>query len=139
MPIRPPIEEQLTIAPLPCSRIWRSSYFMQFQTPRRLIAYTRSNSSPLASAVSTAGLHTGIVVRRIQATEGGYGLLNHRYYLSLVGDIAADRDRLMASGDQFLYCGANRVLMDIRQRDSRSRLREGSGCRQTDARGSSSN
>ena len=26
------------MAPLPCSRIWRSSYFMQFQTPRRLIA-----------------------------------------------------------------------------------------------------
>src|SRR3989440_11584838 len=55
MPIRPPIEELLTMAPLPCSRIWRSSYFMQFQTPRRLIPLTRSNSSPLASAVSTAG------------------------------------------------------------------------------------
>src|SRR5437870_4589528 len=33
----------------------RNSYFMLFQTPRRLIAVTRSNSSPLASAVSTAG------------------------------------------------------------------------------------
>src|SRR5437667_3302798 len=55
MPIRPPIEEQLTIAPLPCLRIWRSSYFMQFHTPRRLMAFTRSNSSPLPSAVSTAG------------------------------------------------------------------------------------
>src|SRR6266550_4526557 len=55
MPIRPPIEELLTMAPLTCSRIWRSSYFMQFQTPRRLIPFTRSNSSPLASAVSTAG------------------------------------------------------------------------------------
>src|SRR5205823_9242295 len=53
--IRPTMEEQLTMAPLPCSRIWRSSYFMQFQTPRRLIAFTRSNSSPLASVVSTAG------------------------------------------------------------------------------------
>src|SRR5438552_1069275 len=55
MPISPPIEELLTMAPLPCSRIWRSSYFMQFHTPRRLIPFTRSNSSPLASAVSTAG------------------------------------------------------------------------------------
>src|SRR6266576_1736131 len=55
MPIRPPIEELLTMAPLPCSRIWRSSYFMQFQTPRRLIPFTRSNSSPLTSAISTAG------------------------------------------------------------------------------------
>src|SRR6266550_8163321 len=58
MPIRPPIEEQLTMAPLPRSRIWRSSYFMQLQTPRRLIAFTRSNSSPLASAVSARGLCT---------------------------------------------------------------------------------
>src|SRR3954469_16761653 len=54
-PIRPPIEEQLTIAPLPWSRIWRSSYFMQFQTPRRLTACTRSYSAPLASAISMAG------------------------------------------------------------------------------------
>src|SRR5260370_21931945 len=28
---------------------------MQFQTPRRLIPFTRSNSSPLTSAISTAG------------------------------------------------------------------------------------
>src|SRR3954469_21188337 len=54
-PIRPPIEEQLTIAPLPWSRMWRSSYFMQFQTPRRLTACTRSYSAPLASAISMAG------------------------------------------------------------------------------------
>jgi hypothetical protein len=107
MPIRPPIEEQLTIAPLSCSRIWRSSYFMQFQTPRRLIALTRSNSSPLASAVSTAG----------------------DCHLSLVGDIATDGDRLMAGGDQFLYCKANRVLMDVRQRHGSPSLREGFGGR----------
>src|SRR5436853_2465945 len=55
MPIRPPIEELLTMAPLPCSRIWRSSYFMQFHTPRRLMPFTRSNSSPGTSAISTAG------------------------------------------------------------------------------------
>src|SRR5437667_6431393 len=55
MPIRPPSDELLTMAPLPCSRIWRSSYFMQFQTPRRLIPFTRSNSSPDTSANSTAG------------------------------------------------------------------------------------
>ena len=54
-PIRPPIEEQLTMAPLPWWRIWRSSYFMQFQTPRRLTACTRSYSAPDASAISTAG------------------------------------------------------------------------------------
>src|SRR5437899_6353400 len=54
----PPIEELLTMAPLPCFRIWSSSYFMQFQTPLRLIELTRSNSSPLASAVSAIGLCT---------------------------------------------------------------------------------
>jgi len=42
------------MAPLPCSRIRISSYFMQDQTPRRLIAVTRSNSSPSRSAVSVA-------------------------------------------------------------------------------------
>lgn len=43
------------MAPLPCSRIRRSSCFMQFQTPRRLIAMTRSYSSLLTSAISRVG------------------------------------------------------------------------------------
>ena len=45
----------------------------------------------------------------------------------------------MAGGDQFIYCGANRVLMDVRQRDGSPRLREGFGGRYTDARGGTSN
>src|SRR5256884_6491998 len=56
MPMRPPIEELFTMAPLSCFRIWSSSYFMQRKILRRLIAFTRSNSSLVASAVSTAGL-----------------------------------------------------------------------------------
>jgi hypothetical protein len=75
------------------------------------------------------GMHAGIVECRIQATEYGDGLLDHGCHLSLVGDIAADRNRLMAGGDQFLYGGANRILMDVRQRDGRSSLREGFGGR----------
>src|SRR3954454_23441074 len=55
MPMSPPIDELFTIAPLPCLRICSSSYFMQFQTPFRFTAVMRSNSPPLASAVSTAG------------------------------------------------------------------------------------
>ena len=43
------------MAPLPCARIWRSSCFMQAQTPRRLIAVTRSKASPGSSAASASG------------------------------------------------------------------------------------
>jgi hypothetical protein len=96
----------------------------------KMMAFTRSNSSPLASAgFRSRRLHAVVVVRRIQATEGRYSLLDHCCHLSLVGDIAADRNRLVAGGDQFLCCGASRVLMDVRQRDGRSSLREGFGGR----------
>ena len=57
-PTRPPIDEQLTIAPFPCLSIWRSSNFMQLQTPRRLIEITRSKSSLVNSAASTATFWT---------------------------------------------------------------------------------
>jgi hypothetical protein len=50
-----PSEEQLTTAPLPWARIWRSSCFMQVQTPRRLIAFTRSKFSAGSSAASVGG------------------------------------------------------------------------------------
>jgi hypothetical protein len=55
------------------------------------------------------------------------GLRDHCFHLSLVGDIATDGDRLMAGGNQFLYCGANRVLMEVHQRDGSPRLSEGFG------------
>ena len=104
LPMRPPIEEQLTMAPLPCSRIWRSSYFMQFQTPRRLIAFTRSNSSPPHRRFPRRGLHAGIVECCIQATKCRDSLRDHGCHLSLVGDIARMAIALQP-GDQFLYCG----------------------------------
>ena len=43
------------MAPLPWSRIWRSSCFMQAQTPRRLMAFTRSKVSAGSSAASVGG------------------------------------------------------------------------------------
>src|SRR5881227_1839628 len=112
-PIRPPMEEQLTMAPLPCSRIWRSSYFMQFQTPRRLIAFTRSISAAGISGFNGRRLHASVIVRRIQATEGGYRLLDHCCHFGLVSDIAADGNRFIAGGDQFFCCRANRILVDV--------------------------
>src|SRR5665213_3539158 len=63
IPIRPPIEELFTIAPLPCWRIWSNSYFIQSHTLRRLIAFTRSNSSLVASAVSAARLCTPALLK----------------------------------------------------------------------------
>src|SRR4051812_15740278 len=44
-------EALLTIAPLPWRCICRSSCFMQFHTPRKLIPITRSHSSRVLSAV----------------------------------------------------------------------------------------
>src|SRR5438105_2176304 len=115
-PIRPPMDEQLTMAPLPCSRIWRSSYFMQFQTPRRLIAFTRSNSSPLASAVSTAGDCTpALLYAASRRPKVETVCSDHGCHVSLLSDIAADSNRHLSSGDQF-FCGlANRLLVDICQ------------------------
>src|SRR6516162_8008547 len=51
------------MAPLPCLRIWSNSYFIQLQTLRRLMAITRSNSSPVESAISTAGLCTPALLK----------------------------------------------------------------------------
>jgi hypothetical protein len=44
------------------------------------------------------GYHAGVIERGIEATKGGYRLLDHCGYLSLVRDIAADGNRLMAGG-----------------------------------------
>src|SRR5439155_23106135 len=47
------------------------------------------------SGLHSRGLHAGIVVRRIQATEGGHGLFNHFFDFCLVCDVAADGNRLV--------------------------------------------
>jgi hypothetical protein len=67
MPIRPPIDELFTMATLSCLRIWSNSYSIQSHTLRRLIAFTRSNSSLVAPAVSTARLCTPVLLNAASA------------------------------------------------------------------------
>jgi hypothetical protein len=45
----------------------------------------------------------------------------------------------MAGGDQLLCRRANRVLINVRQRDRSPRISKGLGGRETDARGGASN
>src|SRR5688572_22598402 len=45
-------------------------------------------------------LYAGVIERRIETPEGGYRLLDHCCYLSLVSYIAADADRLVTGGDE---------------------------------------
>ena len=90
-PTSPPSEEQLTIAPLPCLRICRSSNFMQLHTPRRLMAITRSKVFPGGiGGFRDDILNAGIVVGCIQPPECGDSLLNHCLHLSVISDITTD-------------------------------------------------
>jgi multidrug transporter EmrE-like cation transporter len=70
LPVRTPTEALLTIAPLPCRAICRSSCFMQLQTPRKLIPITRSQSSPVLSAVGTRAVPiVGVLAAAIMLGE----------------------------------------------------------------------
>src|SRR5437773_7134545 len=103
MPMRPPIEELFTIAPLSCLRIWSNSYFMQSHTLRRLIAFTRSNSSLVVSAVSTARLCTPALLNAAsRRPECRDGLFDHPLYLRFISDITGYGDRLLACCIQLL-------------------------------------
>jgi hypothetical protein len=82
-PTSPPSEELLTIAPLPCVRIWRSSCFMQAQTPRRLTALTRT-ARPVPRQRWWGDHDPGVVERHIQPAELGDGLLDRGGDLVLV-------------------------------------------------------
>src|SRR6266576_5756953 len=79
-------------------------------------------------------LYTGVIERRIEATEGGYSLRNHRCYLSLIRDVATDANRLVTGGNEFFCRSANRSLVDVCQRHRSSRLREISRSGQTHTR-----
>jgi hypothetical protein len=92
------------MAPLPFARIWRSSCFMQVQTPRRLIAVTRSKFSADEPA------------------EGVDRALDEGGDLGLVGHVARDAERLMIRGGQLVGGGAERVLVDAGEHDG------GAGC-----------
>jgi hypothetical protein len=60
-------------------------------------------------------------------------------YVSLISDIATDANRLIICGDQVVRGGANRSLIDIRERDGSARLGEGLGRRQAYARSGAGN
>ena len=74
------------MAPLPWARMWRSSCFMQAQTPRRLTALTRSKSSAGSSAASLGGT-------RMPA------LLNAMSSRPNVSTVAVDHGRDLSSSD----------------------------------------
>src|SRR6266567_3115764 len=60
-------------------------------------------------------LHASIVECRIQPSEGGDSLFDHRCHLTLVGNVAADGECPMARGNKFLGCGTHRFLVIVRQ------------------------
>jgi hypothetical protein len=113
------------MAPLPWARICLSSCFMQVQTPRRLIAFTRSNISAGSSAASMGGLDASVVERHVQPTEGGHRLVDHRVDLVLLGDVADHTERLVAGGGQVLGSGAKGGFVDVGQDDGGAGFSEG--------------
>jgi len=87
------------------------------------------------SGLRDGALHASIVERGVQATKGRNSLLDHRRDLHEVRDVATNADCFMAGGNQRFRSDARPGSVEVRQRDGRSRLREGLGCRQTHARG----
>jgi hypothetical protein len=64
---------------------------MQAETPRRLVAFTRSKISAGSSAgVSRRGLDAGVVEREVESAEGRDGAFDKRGDLLLVGHVADD-------------------------------------------------
>ena len=59
----------------------------QLQTPWRLIAFTRSNSRRSHRGFCDRTLHTGIVEGRLEPSEGGDRLFNHRGHLAVVSTL----------------------------------------------------
>jgi len=117
-PVIPPINEQLTMASLPCFRIWRSSNFMQFHTPRKVDA--NNAVEILAGGISSLRncvLNARIVIGRIQLSEGGDCLIDHRFYLSVVSHVAFDSEYLVAFGSQAFGRRADGVLVAVGQYD----------------------
>jgi hypothetical protein len=89
---------------------------MQFQTPRRLTACTRSYSAPEGIGhFHGRRLNAGIIVSRIQPAEGAHGLRDHVHHIILVGDVAAQRAHLMPGSGELIRSLAGRLLVDIRK------------------------
>src|SRR5260221_10917064 len=61
-------------------------------------------------------LYAGGVEGPVPPSEGGDNPLDHGRHPTLVSDVAAHADRLMAGGDQVFFCRSNRSLIEIRER-----------------------
>jgi hypothetical protein len=67
-----------------------------------------------STAIAPNGdLHTGIVESRIEATESGDSLLDHRRYLSLVSNIAVNGYGLMPAAAQCFCDGESGIVVNI--------------------------
>ena len=84
------------MAPLPWSRIWRSSCFMQAHTPRRLMALTRSNTlGGLVGGVAGRDLDAGVVECHVEPAEGRDGPVDHGGDLSSSDTSQGDAEDLV--------------------------------------------
>jgi hypothetical protein len=76
-------------------------------------------------------LHAGIVVRRIQATEGGHSLSHHGFHLRIVGYIAANRQSLVSALFKRLGRSLDGLLIPVGQHYRNTRLGKSLGRRKT--------
>jgi hypothetical protein len=113
MPIRPPIEELLTMAPLPCSHLAQLVLHAVPDAAQIDPVYAIEFFPAGISGFHGRRLYAGVIKRRIEATKSGYSLLDHCCYLSLVSDIAPNGNRLVTGGNEFFCRGANGILVDV--------------------------
>ena len=91
---------------------------MQFQTPRRLIAETRSKLSAGSSAASDGGIMMPALLKAMSSRPKRVdGALDERGDLGLVGHVARDAERLLAGGGQLVGGDAHGVLVDVGEHD----------------------
>ena len=101
---------------------------MQAQTPRRLIAVTRSKAlGRLVGGVGEREHDAGVVEGHVEPAELGDGAIDQRGDLVLVGDVAGDAERTVAGGGQLVGRGAQRLLVDVGEHDRGARGGEGAG------------
>ena len=96
---------------------------MQAQTPRRLIALTRSKVSAGSSAAPV-----GVVEREVEPAEARHGAFYECGDLLLVGDVADDAERLTARGGQLGRRGPGGLLVAVGKHDGGPGLGERLRC-----------
>ena len=79
------------------------------------------------------GVNAGVVVGRIEATERAHGPFDGFGGIGLVGDVAADRDRLVPGGCQLVGRRLDGVVVEVGERDRGAGLGECLGGGEADA------